>query len=66
MERLMTLKEVNSALGRRDKKCRFVLDLRNNGILTGAYIGGKLMFKEREVANYIEREFARQNKKRTA
>ena len=61
--RLLTLQEVNSVLGRRDKKCRFVLSLRDNGILQGAYIGGKLMFKESEVNEYINREFARQNKR---
>lgn len=61
--RLLTLKEVNSVLGRRDKKCRFVHQLRDEGVLTGAYIGGKLMFKESEVREYIESEFERQNKR---
>ena len=60
--KLLTLKEVNSYLGRKDKKCRFVQELRKDGILTGAFIGGKLMFKESEVIDYINREFARQNK----
>ena len=61
--KLLTLQEVNSYLGRRDKKCRFVHQLRDQGVLTGAYIGGKLMFKESEVVAYIDREFERQNKK---
>lgn len=61
--KLLTLQEVNSYLGRRDKKCRFVHQLRDQGVLNGAFIGGKLMFKESEVVSYIEREFARQNKK---
>jgi len=58
MEKLMTMREVNSALGRKDSKCRFVKELHRSGALNGAYIGKKLMFKESEVAQYIRKQFS--------
>lgn len=64
MEKLLTLKEVSEILGyTKDPKYRFVRDLRKKGLLEGAKIGHKLMFKESAVENYIERVFESQNKK---
>lgn len=63
MEKLLTLQEVNTVLGRKDKKCRFVQELRRKGILEGAYIGSKLVFRESDVSRYISNEFRKQNKK---
>ena len=65
MERLLSCKEVSEMLGyHNDAKCRFVRDLRRKGILEGARIGKKLMFKESSVEEYIEHQFRIQNKKR--
>ena len=64
MEKLLTLKEVSEILGyTKDPKYRFVRDLRKKGILEGAKIGNKLMFKQSAVENYIEYMFESQNKK---
>ena len=62
MERLLTCKEVSQILGYQDSKYRFVKTLRKNGILAGAKIGGRLMFKESDVEKYIEHQFKIQNK----
>lgn len=61
MEKLLTLQQVNLLFGRKDKKCRFVQELRRSGELEGAFIGNKLMFKESEVKRYIDRQFRIQN-----
>lgn len=62
MEKLLTLKEVSELLGHtKDPKYRFVRDLRKKGLLTGAKIGNRLMFKESDVENYIESCFEKQN-----
>ena len=64
MEKLLTLKEVSEILGyTKDPKYRFVRDLRKKGVLEGAKIGNKLMFKQSAVENYIESVFESQNKK---
>ena len=63
MERLLTLKEVSAILGRPDDKDgRFVRDLRRNGILEGAKIGKRLLFRESAVQSYIDEQFRLQNK----
>ena len=62
MEKLLTLKEVSEILGyTKDPKYRFVRDLRKKGILNGAKIGNKLLFKETDVENFIEHQFRIQN-----
>lgn len=64
MERLLTLKEVSTILGHTsDPKGRFVRELRNKGLIEGAKIGNKLLFKESSIQNYIDTQFAMQNKK---
>ena len=64
MERLLTLREVSTILCHdSDPKGRFVRELRNKGLIEGAKIGGKLLFKESSVKNYIDTQFAMQNKK---
>lgn len=62
MERLLTCKEVSQLLGYQDPKFRFVKELRKKGLLEGAKIGGRLMFKESDVEDYIEHQFSIQNK----
>lgn len=63
MEKLLTLKEVSEILGyTKDSKYRFVRDLRKKGMLEGAKIGNKLMFKQSSVENYINNVFESQNK----
>ena len=61
MDRLLTVQEATYVLGRKDPKGRFVKSLREKGILQGAYIGRKLMFRESEVKRYIEEQFRAQN-----
>jgi excisionase family DNA binding protein len=62
MEKLLTLKEVSEILGHtKDPKCRFVRELRKKGELPGAKIGGKLLFREKDVKDYIDWQFRRQN-----
>ena len=64
MEKLLTLKEVSEILGHtKDNKYRFVKGLWKKGLLEGAKIGNKLMFKESSVENYVENQFESQNKK---
>ena len=64
MEKLLTLKEVSEILGyTQDPKYRFVRELRKRGVLEGAKIGKKLMFKQSSVENYIEHQFETQNKR---
>jgi len=62
MEKLLTLKEVSEILGHtKDPKYRFVRELRKKGELPGAKIGGKLLFKESDVKQYIDWQFKIQN-----
>ena len=63
MEKLLTLKEVSELLGSKDPKGRMVRELRKKGFLTGAKIGNHLMFKEQEVRDFINNQFAIQNPK---
>ena len=64
MERLLTLKEVSTILGHTsDPKGRFVRELRKRGLIEGAKIGNKLLFKESSVERFIENQFALQNKR---
>lgn len=63
MERLLTCKEVSNILGYpKDIQCRFVKGLRRKGVLEGAKIGNRLMFKESDVQEYIDRQFKIQNR----
>ena len=62
MEKLLSLKEVSEILGHsKDPKYRFVRELRKKGLLDGAKIGNKLMFKESDVERYINNQFEKQN-----
>ena len=62
MEKLLTLKEVSEILGHtKDPKYRFVRELRKKGELPGAKIGGMLLFREKDVKDYIDWQFRRQN-----
>lgn len=64
MEKLLSLKEVSEILGHsKDPKYRFVRELRKKGLLDGAKIGNKLMFKQSDVENYIEYQFQKQNQR---
>ena len=64
MEKLLTTQEVSEILGHtKDPKYRFVRELRKKGILEGAKIGNKLMFRESDVENYINNQFESQNKR---
>ena len=64
MEKLLTLREVCSILGCDDPEGRYVRNLRDDGVLEGARIGRKLMFKESSVERFIESQFAKQKVKR--
>lgn len=62
MERLLTIKEVSEMLGyTQDTQYRFVRSLRKKGLLAGAKIGNKLMFRRSDVEAYIENQFKIQN-----
>lgn len=62
LERLLTIKEVSELLGyTQDPQCRFVRSLRKKGLLVGAKIGNRLMFRRSDVEAYIERQFKIQN-----
>lgn len=61
MIKLLTLKEVSELLGSKDPKGRMVRELRRKGILPGAKIAGRLLFREQDVIDYIEKQFAIQN-----
>ena len=64
MERLLTLKEVSTILCHADDpKGRFVRELRKKGLIEGAKIGNKLLFKESSVQRYIDEQFDMQNKR---
>ena len=63
---LLTLKEVSQMLGSKDPKGRYVRNLRSKGILRCAKIGRNLMFDKRSVDQFIENQFAIQNKKMRA
>ena len=64
MEKLLSLKEVSEILGyTKDTKYRFVRNLRTKGLLDGAKIGNKLMFRQSDVENYIEQQFQTQNQR---
>ena len=63
MERLITCKEASAMLGySKDAQCRYIKGLRKKGLLTGARFGNKLMFKEQDVLDFIERQFKIQNR----
>lgn len=63
MERLLSLKEVSEILGyTKDNQYRFVRRLRKDGYLQGVKIGNKLLFKKSDVEDFIEHQFAIQNK----
>lgn len=62
MERLLTLQQVCEILGSTDPKGKCVRELRNKGILEGAKFGRRLLFTESSVENYINSQFAKQNK----
>ena len=63
MERLLTIKEVSEMLGYdADTQCRFVRGLRKKGLLVGAKIGNRLVFKKSDVEDFIEKQFAIQNR----
>lgn len=64
MEKLLTLQEVCSILGCNDPKGRYVRNLRDDGLLEGARIGRRLMFKQSSVEKFIEDQFAKQKVKR--
>lgn len=64
MEKLLTLKEVSEILGcTKDPKYRYVRELRKKGLLEGAKIGNKLMFREKDVENFVEHQFEIQNRR---
>ena len=64
MEKLLTLKEVCTILRHtEDPKGRFVRELRKKGLIEGAKIGNRLLFKESSVQRYIDSQFDMQNKK---
>lgn len=62
MKKLLTLKEVCDILGCTDPKGRYVRDLRKKGLIVGAKFGTKLLFTESSVNEFIEHQFAIQNK----
>lgn len=63
LERLLTIKEVSELLGyTKDPQYRFVRSLRKRGLLVGAKFGNKLMFKRSDVEDFVEKQFAIQNK----
>ena len=63
LERLLTIKEVSEMLGyTQDPQCRFVRSLRKKGLLIGAKFGNRLMFKRDDVEEFIEKQFAIQNR----
>lgn len=63
MERLLTIKEVSEMLGyTQDTQYRFVRSLRKKGLLVGAKFGNRLMFKKSDVEDFVEKQFAIQNK----
>ena len=62
MEKLLTLKEVSEILGyTKDKKYRFVRELRKRGEIPAVKIGNRLLFKEQDVKDYIDYQFKKQN-----
>ena len=62
MEKLLTTQQVSEILGHTDdSQCRFVRELRKKGVLVGAKIGKKLLFKESDVQAYIDHQFKIQN-----
>lgn len=63
MEKLITCKEASTMLGySKDVQCRYVKGLRKKGLLAGAKFGNRLMFKESDVLDFIERQFKIQNR----
>ena len=63
LEKLLTLKDVSEILGyTKDTQYRFVRALRKNGNLPSVKIGNKILFKESDVEDFIEHQFAIQNK----
>ena len=62
--KLLTLQEVCSMLGCTDPKGRYVRNLRAQGQIEGAKFGTHLMFTEKSVNEFIEREFRKQNQKK--
>lgn len=57
MDRLLTTQEVCKLLGSTDPKGRKVRELWKAGQIDGAKFGRRIMFKERSVQEYIDRQF---------
>lgn len=58
---LLTLEEVSAILGSKDKKGRFVRNLRKSGQLPAIKVGRNLMFFPKDIEQYLARERRRQN-----
>lgn len=61
MEKLLTVQEVSELFGSKDPKGRMVRDLRKKGILPGFKIGNRLLFREQDVKDFINKQYKIQN-----